>query len=85
VRDASGALAGSALTMLTAAANYLRMVPGADAAALGRVAAANPARLAGAAGRFGSIAPGRVARFAVLQPDGRLGLQVAGPGPVEPA
>lgn len=72
VRNKDGTLAGSALTMFEAGQNYLRWVRDADAKALARVAAANPAALVGAQDRFGSIAVGQAARFAVLHSDGSL-------------
>jgi N-acetylglucosamine-6-phosphate deacetylase len=71
VRDREGRLAGSALTMATAAAQYLRIVPGTDARAVARAAARNPAQLAGAAD-LGAIRPGALARFAVLGADGAI-------------
>ena len=72
VRNKDGTLAGSALTMFEAAQNYLRWIPEADAASLARVAAANPAALVGEQKRFGRIAPGAVARFALLRSDGSV-------------
>ena len=72
VRNKDGTLAGSALTMFEAAQNYLRWLPEADAVSLARVAAANPAALVRAQDRFGRIAPGSVARFAVLHADGTV-------------
>ena len=71
VRDDHGHLAGSALTMAEAASRWLRMVPSADACSLSRVAATNPARVVGAES-LGVIAPGRAARFCVLDRDGRI-------------
>jgi N-acetylglucosamine-6-phosphate deacetylase len=71
VRDATGTLAGSALTMADAATFYLRTIPGADAAALARVGATNPARIARAEG-FGCLEVGALGRFAVLGQDGRV-------------
>jgi N-acetylglucosamine-6-phosphate deacetylase len=71
VRDAGGRLAGSALTMAAAIANLRRFVPGLGAWSIARVAAANPARLAGAA-EHGAISPGAVAAFTLLHDDGRL-------------
>lgn len=72
VRNKDGTLAGSALTMFEAAQNYLRWIPEADAVSLARVASANPAALVRAQNRFGRIAPGVVARFAVLHADGTV-------------
>ena len=72
VRNEDGALAGSALAMFRAGENYLRWVRGADAASLARVASSNPASLVGAQDRFGGIAVGRAARFALLRTDGSL-------------
>lgn len=72
VRNKDGTLAGSALTMLEAAQNYLRWLPKADAVSLARVAAANPAALVDEQERFGRIAPGAVARFALLHSDGTV-------------
>lgn len=72
VRDMAGHLAGSALTMARAARNFLRFVPQAGPWTLARLASANPARLAGAADRYGSLAPGRVAAFTLLGDDGSV-------------
>jgi N-acetylglucosamine-6-phosphate deacetylase len=69
VRDAAGRLAGSALTMATAARNFLQFVPDAGAWTLGQVAAANPAALA-RAGHLGALAVGRRAAFTLLGDDG---------------
>ncbi len=69
VRSPTGALAGSALTMGQAAANFARFVPQAGAWTLARVAASNPAQAIGAQG-FGSIAPGMRAAFSVREADG---------------
>ena len=70
VRDADGRLAGSCLTMAEAASSWQRMVPAVGPATLAAVIAGNPAR---AIGRddLGAIAPGRQARFGVLE-DGVL-------------
>jgi N-acetylglucosamine-6-phosphate deacetylase len=69
VRDASGRLAGSALTMARAAANFLQFVPQAGPWTLARAAAGNPARLA-QAGHLGAIATGRRTAFTLLGDDG---------------
>ncbi|MFM1873080.1 MAG: N-acetylglucosamine-6-phosphate deacetylase [Planctomycetota bacterium] len=69
VRDAAGNLAGSALTMSMAAANFLRFVPDAGVWTLARAAATNPARVVGA-DVYGSIAVGKRAAFTLLRPDG---------------
>jgi N-acetylglucosamine-6-phosphate deacetylase len=71
VRDGEGRLAGSALTMAQAAANFLRFVPQAGPWTLARVAAANPARLAHA-DTYGAIAVGRRAAFTLLGSDGAI-------------
>ncbi|MBX3463375.1 MAG: amidohydrolase family protein [Planctomycetes bacterium] len=71
VRDAAGRLAGSALTMAQAAANFLRFVPQAGPWTLARAAATNPAHRVHAAG-YGGIAPGRRAAFTLLGDDGSL-------------
>jgi N-acetylglucosamine-6-phosphate deacetylase len=71
VRDANGTLAGSALTMALAARNFLAFVPAASPWTLARVAATNPARIAGA-GQLGEIAVGRRAAFALLADDGSV-------------
>lgn len=71
VRTKDGTLAGAALTMHDAAANFLRMIPEAGPWSLAQVAAVNPARLIGAR-EFGRIAPGRRARFSLLGADGSL-------------
>ncbi len=56
VRNAAGALAGSALTMSRAAENWLGMVPESGLWSLGRIASTNPARLLGARGEaYGSL------------------------------
>ncbi len=68
VRDARGRLAGSALTMASAARSWMRMVPAAGPWTLARVAAANPARLLGRSD-LGRIAPGAKACFAQLVGD----------------
>jgi N-acetylglucosamine-6-phosphate deacetylase len=69
VRDAEGRLAGSALTMAGAAANFARFVPGTGPWTLARVAATNGARVAGA-DHLGAIAKGRRAAFTLLGDDG---------------
>jgi N-acetylglucosamine-6-phosphate deacetylase len=69
VRGAEGRLAGSALTMARAAANFLQFVPMAGDWLLARAAATNPARLVGAEA-YGVIARGRRAAFTLRQPDG---------------
>jgi len=69
VRDGDGRLAGSALTMAQAAANFLRFVPQAGPWTLARVAATNPARLA-RAGHLGGITKGGRAAFTLLADDG---------------
>ena len=71
VRDQAGRLAGSALTMARAAANFLRFVPTAGPWTVARVAAGNPARLVRADG-YGAIAPGRRAAFTLLGDDGAI-------------
>ena len=68
VRNADGTLAGSALSMSRAAANFLHMVTEAGAWSLARVASTNPACLIGAAD-FGEIAVGHTACFTLLDPD----------------
>ncbi|MBL8728127.1 MAG: amidohydrolase family protein [Planctomycetes bacterium] len=69
VRDAAGRLAGSALTMARAAANFLRFVPQVGPWTLARAAATNPARLARVE-HLGGIAPGKRAAFTLLGDDG---------------
>ncbi|MCB9885541.1 MAG: amidohydrolase family protein [Planctomycetes bacterium] len=69
VRDDAGNLAGSALTMAHAARNFLRLVPDAGPWTLARIAATNPAQLAGAED-LGAIAVGRRAAFTLLGDDG---------------
>ncbi len=71
VRDAEGRLAGSALTMAQAAANFARFVPQTGPWTLARVAATNPARIAGAE-HLGGITPGRRAAFTLLGDDGSV-------------
>ncbi|MCB9876416.1 MAG: amidohydrolase family protein [Planctomycetes bacterium] len=71
VRNASGALAGSALTMAMAARNFLSMVPDAGPWTLARLAAHNPARLVAADG-YGAIAAGARAAFTLLGDDGSV-------------
>ena len=69
VRDQQGRLAGSSLTMAAATACFVDMVPGTDAATLARIASHNPAVILGRAD-LGRLAPGTVARFAVVGGDG---------------
>jgi N-acetylglucosamine-6-phosphate deacetylase len=64
-------LAGSALTMLAAARNYVRFT-GADLPELAAVTSGNAARLLGEQDRLGRIRPGYAADLVVL--DDRLGL-----------
>ena len=71
VRNAAGVLAGSAISPIDAAAGFLEMVPAAGPESLARVGSLNPSRLIGN-DRYGCIAPGRVARFLVLEDDGTL-------------
>ena len=71
VRDRSGNLAGSALTMAQAARRFLEFVPEAGPWTLAQVASANPARLIGAEA-FGAIRPGGRAAFTLLGEDGSL-------------
>lgn len=72
VRDAKGHLAGSALTMSLAVRNFLAAVPAAGEWTIGRIAAANPARLLGQLGERGAIAPGARAVFSLWSPAGTL-------------
>jgi N-acetylglucosamine-6-phosphate deacetylase len=72
VRDAAGRLAGSALTMAQAAARFARDVPGVGPWTLARVAATNAARALGAERDWGTIEPGRLARFTLLSASGEL-------------
>ena len=72
VRNSDGTLAGSALTMFQAGENYLCWVRESDAVSLAQVASSNPAGLIGAQDRYGRIEAGRLARFAVLSPEGSL-------------
>ncbi|MCC7397606.1 MAG: amidohydrolase family protein [Planctomycetes bacterium] len=69
VRDDNGNLAGSALTMATAARNFLHFVPDAGDWTLARIASGNPARLA-RADHLGSIAVGKRAAFTLRADDG---------------
>ncbi|MBI4280509.1 MAG: N-acetylglucosamine-6-phosphate deacetylase [Armatimonadetes bacterium] len=71
-----GTLAGSALTMARAVANTAAFggLPLASATAL---ATLNPARVIGADGRKGRLAPGHDADLVVLDADGRVHLTVA--------
>ncbi len=71
VRDEKGRLAGSALTMTRAAMGFLDMVPDIGPWSLAQVAATNPARYLGFED-WGSIEPGRAARFTLLRPDGTV-------------
>ena len=71
VRDAQGRLAGSALTMATAAKNFLSYVPTVGHWTLAQVAAANAARLIHASD-FGAIAVGNAAAFTLLDDDGTV-------------
>lgn len=71
VRDGSGRIAGSALTMAAAARAYLDWVPDAGVWSLARAAATNPSRLIGAEG-LGSIAVGMRALFTLLGDDGSV-------------
>lgn len=80
VRDAAGHLAGSALTMRAAVANWLAFVPASGPWTIARLAAANPARLLGDP-RRGRIAPGCVADFGLLKADGELSaIRILPPG-----
>lgn len=69
VRDASGRLAGSALTMAGAVAGLRELAPGIGAGAVARVTSENPARLLGDEER-GALRAGAPAEMALLAPDG---------------
>lgn len=71
VRNAAGGLAGSALSMAAAAENFLRWVPKLEPEALARVASSNAARIIGSSD-WGSIAAGKQASYALLNPAGKL-------------
>ena len=71
VRDDRQRLAGSALTMETAARNFLALVPQSGAWTLARIAASNPARLIGNTG-LGSLVPTNQAAFTLLADDGSV-------------
>lgn len=71
VRDGTGTLAGSALTMALAARNFAQFVPHAGPWTLARIASTNPARLVGAQ-HYGSIAIGQRAAFTLLGDDGSM-------------
>lgn len=71
-----GSIAGSVSTMRDAVRQMLALgVPPSDAA---RMASANPARLLGIAGSYGTIEEGKRADLAALDEDGRVRLTVIG-------
>ncbi len=71
VRNATGGLAGSALSMAEAGENFLRWLPELGPDTLACVASANAARIIGAR-EWGRIACGSRSRFTLLSPEGKL-------------
>jgi N-acetylglucosamine-6-phosphate deacetylase len=71
VRDANGALAGSAILMTDAVQRFLEFVPGTDGSHVARLASTNPARLLGLTD-MGRIAPGTAPGFSLLTEDGQV-------------
>ena len=65
VRNAAGSLAGSALDMATAVRNAVRML-GLPLEEAARMASRYPAEFLGLGDRYGRIAPGYAADFALL-------------------
>lgn len=68
VRNAAGALAGSALDMVTAVRNTVKLL-GLPLAEAARMASTYPAQFLGLEARYGQIAPGYQADFVLLDPD----------------
>ncbi len=68
VRNAAGALAGSALDMVTAVRNSVRLL-GLPLEEAARMASQYPAEFLGIGDRFGRIAPGYAADFTLLDDD----------------
>ena len=68
VRNAAGALAGSALDMATAVRNTVRLL-GVDLAEAARMASTYPAQFLGLGERYGRIAPGFQADLVLLDDD----------------
>lgn len=75
-RNEKGSIAGSVISMADAVRTYMGL--GVSPSDIAKMAAGNPARLLGAEGSVGRIAPGLRADLAVLDPEGRVSMTLVG-------